>query len=59
MKMRTSGAGEGISMCKINHTTNAIGGIDGEMAVGDVVGTTGPLRHGVFYHDVIRQNGRS
>ena len=35
-------------MCAINHTTNSIGGIGGEMAVGGVVGTADPFRQGVF-----------
>ena len=59
MDVGTSGAGEGISIRGINYPTNSIGGLGGEMAVGGVVGTTGLLREGVFYHDVMRKNGRS
>ena len=56
---RSRGAGEDISTCKINHTADSIGGIGGEMTVGGVMGTTGPLCRGVFYHGDIRKIGRS
>ena len=59
MMAGTSGAGEGVLVCDINHTATFTIGIGGEMAVGGVVGTADPLRQGVFYHDVTRQNGRS
>ena len=47
----TSGAGEGVSVCDINHAATFTIWIGGEVAVGGVMGTAAPLRQGVFYHD--------